>query len=266
MPPDWRLQVVDSNWPDRLERSTQPTPDSRSQDSNPRQKGTNHGRYGRSELPPRRITHANHPRSLCLVRIFQCLAVPRQPLKLLETLEIRVLVFGADAGLGRESSYRTPVKLVQFLAGNSQFVATVLKTVLGTLPDGFGELVAILVLKHISWGPDHGFSFDDHLLTGPTIGHEYFRLLLRSIPRPLHIETIREGSPKSSVGSSVWRPTPHYARLIWRPETPDNRRQAWFAAKSRSPFSWLRASYTPSPEPACRAAGEVADFLSLRLR
>ena len=91
MPPDWRLQVVDSNWPDRLERSTQPTPDSRSQDSNHRQKGTNHGRYGRSELPPRRITHANHPRSLCLVRIFQCLAVPRQPLKLLETLEIRVL-------------------------------------------------------------------------------------------------------------------------------------------------------------------------------
>jgi hypothetical protein len=65
------------------------------------------------------------------------------------------------ANLGRESSYRTPVKLVQFLAGNSQFVATVLKTVLGTLPDGFGELVAILVLKHISWGPDHGFSFDD---------------------------------------------------------------------------------------------------------
>ena len=35
-----------------------------------------------------RITHGNHPRSFRLARIFQCLAVPRQPLKLLETLEI----------------------------------------------------------------------------------------------------------------------------------------------------------------------------------
>ena len=34
------------------------------------------------------ITHGNHPRSTRLARIFQCLAVPRQPLKLLETLEI----------------------------------------------------------------------------------------------------------------------------------------------------------------------------------
>jgi hypothetical protein len=34
------------------------------------------------------ITHGNHPRSFRLARIFQCLAVPRQPLKLLETLEI----------------------------------------------------------------------------------------------------------------------------------------------------------------------------------
>jgi hypothetical protein len=33
------------------------------------------------------ITHGNHPRSMRLARIFQCLAVPRQPLKLLETLE-----------------------------------------------------------------------------------------------------------------------------------------------------------------------------------
>jgi Subtilase family len=40
---------------------------------------------------PSRITHVNHPRSLCLMRIFQCLAVPRKPFKLLETLEIRVL-------------------------------------------------------------------------------------------------------------------------------------------------------------------------------
>jgi len=39
----------------------------------------------------RRITHGNHPRSKSLARIFQCLAVPQQPLKLLETLEIRVL-------------------------------------------------------------------------------------------------------------------------------------------------------------------------------
>ena len=42
-------------------------------------------------LSDRRITHGNHPRSTRLWRIFQCLAVPRQPLKLLETLEIRVL-------------------------------------------------------------------------------------------------------------------------------------------------------------------------------
>src|SRR5712692_3887702 len=34
-----------------------------------------------------RITHGNHPRSSRLRRIFQCLAVSRQPLKL-ETLEI----------------------------------------------------------------------------------------------------------------------------------------------------------------------------------
>jgi hypothetical protein len=37
------------------------------------------------------ITHGNHPRFSRLYRIFQCLAVPRQPLKLLETLEMRVL-------------------------------------------------------------------------------------------------------------------------------------------------------------------------------
>jgi hypothetical protein len=37
-----------------------------------------------------RITHGNHPRSNSVARIFQCLAVPRQPLKLLETLESRV--------------------------------------------------------------------------------------------------------------------------------------------------------------------------------
>jgi hypothetical protein len=33
------------------------------------------------------ITHGDHPRLVCLARVFQCLAVPRQPLKLLETLE-----------------------------------------------------------------------------------------------------------------------------------------------------------------------------------
>jgi hypothetical protein len=33
------------------------------------------------------ITHGNHPRSIRVARIFQCLAVPQQPLKLLETLE-----------------------------------------------------------------------------------------------------------------------------------------------------------------------------------
>src|SRR5450755_192112 len=38
-----------------------------------------------------RITHGNHPRFLRFPRTFQCLAVPQQPLKLLETLEIRVL-------------------------------------------------------------------------------------------------------------------------------------------------------------------------------
>ena len=38
-----------------------------------------------------KITHGNHPRSVRVARIFQCLAVPRQPLKLLKTLEIRVL-------------------------------------------------------------------------------------------------------------------------------------------------------------------------------
>jgi hypothetical protein len=37
------------------------------------------------------ITHGNHPRSMRVARVFQCLAVPRQLLKLLETLEIRVL-------------------------------------------------------------------------------------------------------------------------------------------------------------------------------
>jgi len=37
------------------------------------------------------ITHGNHPRLSCVARIFQCLAVPRQPLKLLETLESGVL-------------------------------------------------------------------------------------------------------------------------------------------------------------------------------
>jgi hypothetical protein len=34
------------------------------------------------------ITHGDHPRSSCFCRTFQCLAVPRQPLKLLETLEL----------------------------------------------------------------------------------------------------------------------------------------------------------------------------------
>ena len=38
-----------------------------------------------------KITHGNHRRSVFLARIFQCLAVPQQPLKLLETLERRVL-------------------------------------------------------------------------------------------------------------------------------------------------------------------------------
>src|SRR4029077_5878286 len=37
------------------------------------------------------ITHGNHPRSSRFAGTFQCLAVPRQPLKLLETLERRVL-------------------------------------------------------------------------------------------------------------------------------------------------------------------------------
>jgi hypothetical protein len=36
---------------------------------------------------PFRITHGNHPRFFRFPRTFQCLAVPRQPLKLLETLE-----------------------------------------------------------------------------------------------------------------------------------------------------------------------------------
>jgi hypothetical protein len=40
---------------------------------------------------PCKITHGNHPRRVSLIRTFQCLAVPQQPLKLLETLEIRVL-------------------------------------------------------------------------------------------------------------------------------------------------------------------------------
>jgi hypothetical protein len=35
-----------------------------------------------------RITHGNHPRSIRVPVFFQCLAVPRQPFKLLETLEI----------------------------------------------------------------------------------------------------------------------------------------------------------------------------------
>jgi hypothetical protein len=39
----------------------------------------------------KRITHGNHPLSFRLARIFQWLAVPRQPMKLLETLETRVL-------------------------------------------------------------------------------------------------------------------------------------------------------------------------------
>jgi hypothetical protein len=40
--------------------------------------------------PPssQQITHGNHPRFNRLSRIFQCLAVPRQPLKLLETLDV----------------------------------------------------------------------------------------------------------------------------------------------------------------------------------
>ena len=37
------------------------------------------------------IAHGNHPLSCRFPRTFQCLAVPRQPLKLLETLERRVL-------------------------------------------------------------------------------------------------------------------------------------------------------------------------------
>lgn len=37
------------------------------------------------------ITHGNHPRFVRLARTFQCLAVPRQPLKLWETLEMSVL-------------------------------------------------------------------------------------------------------------------------------------------------------------------------------
>jgi hypothetical protein len=51
-------------------------------------------RHGVAEMPSYkrdRITHGNHPRSCRFPRTFQCLAVPRQPLKLLETLEIRVL-------------------------------------------------------------------------------------------------------------------------------------------------------------------------------
>ena len=43
------------------------------------------GSLFRSTLP--RITHGNHPRSVRLARPFQCLAVPQQPLKLLETPE-----------------------------------------------------------------------------------------------------------------------------------------------------------------------------------
>jgi hypothetical protein len=46
-----------------------------------------------------RITHGNHPRFLRFPRTFQCLAVPRQPLKLLETLETRVLKRLASAVL-----------------------------------------------------------------------------------------------------------------------------------------------------------------------
>jgi hypothetical protein len=37
------------------------------------------------------VTHGNHPRSICVSRILQSLAVPQQPSKLLETLETRVL-------------------------------------------------------------------------------------------------------------------------------------------------------------------------------
>jgi hypothetical protein len=47
-----------------------------------------------------RITHGNHPRFLRFPRTFQCLAVPRQPLKLLETLETRVLKRLASASWG----------------------------------------------------------------------------------------------------------------------------------------------------------------------
>jgi hypothetical protein len=52
------------------------------------------GRAGRSAerlIADAEITHGNHPRFSRLYRTFQCLAVPRQPLKLLETLETRVL-------------------------------------------------------------------------------------------------------------------------------------------------------------------------------
>src|SRR6266850_478814 len=52
------------------------------------------GRAGRSAerlIADAEITHGNHPRFSRLHRTFQCLAVSRQPLKLLETLEIRVL-------------------------------------------------------------------------------------------------------------------------------------------------------------------------------
>ena len=45
-----------------------------------------------------KITHGDHPRSFRLARIFRCLAVPQQPLKLFETLEIRVLKRLASGG------------------------------------------------------------------------------------------------------------------------------------------------------------------------
>jgi hypothetical protein len=43
---------------------------------------------GPSEHSSRNYPPRSHPRFVRVARIFQCLAVPRQPLKLLETLEI----------------------------------------------------------------------------------------------------------------------------------------------------------------------------------
>src|ERR1022692_1895295 len=80
-PATWNQPLADASWETFSERSQYGF-----------RKRVNRKEVFRSNLYlRRRITHGNHPRSLCLMRIFQCLAVPRQPLKLLETLEIRVL-------------------------------------------------------------------------------------------------------------------------------------------------------------------------------